>query len=216
MKRLTLCALGAIILATGAFAVEPAYTGPYGNVEEPALRPYKWAFSGIKSLFYHSGKSVADGNLKFPVLGTVELGKGVRTGGVELGESVFRGINFAPVPQDKDYYKDIHKANEKINKHRGSQEVADAVSTVGIFTLFGYPVQKLVDKYPVKDEEEIAAYKDEREKVKASKRAARKERKESDLEIAQKRHIGDRASLGSKKSKGETGNLLKLAKKRNK
>ena len=108
MKRTVLLFAGMGILAMGAaFGVEAAYEGDLGNAEEPALRPYKWVWHGAKSLVYQTGKSFKEGNMKTPVLGTVETGRGLRRGAVELAESTYRGGVFAPVPREKGAYKDL-------------------------------------------------------------------------------------------------------------
>ena len=224
MKRLALLALGMVILAGGAYAVEPAYTGPYGNVEEPALRPYKWAVEGVKGLFWHSGKSVQEGNLKFPVLGTVELGRGIRKGSVEMGESLYRGAIFSALPEKKHEYRNLHAANERIEESRAAREIGEAIPTVMLFTLFGYPVQKLVDRYPARDEMEVAVIKQEKAEKREAQRVAREAKLEADPDAlvreAQIRYVGDRILIGDGKTektpKEHRGNLLKLAKTRQK
>jgi len=88
----------AMLLSLTAQAVPPAYTGPLGNPEEPAMRPYKWLFHGVLSLLVQPVKAFKDGNLKTPVLGSVETFRGFRRGAIELDESILRGLVFAPPP----------------------------------------------------------------------------------------------------------------------
>lgn len=88
----------AILFAMMAQAVPAAYTGPLGNPEEPAMRPYKWLFRGVLSLIVQPVKAFKDGNLKTPVLGSVETFRGFRRGAIEFDESILRGLVFAPPP----------------------------------------------------------------------------------------------------------------------
>jgi len=88
----------ALSLSLAAQAVPPSYTGPLGNPEEPAMRPYKWLFHGVLSLLVQPVKAFKDGNLKTPVLGSVETFRGFRRGAIELDESVLHGLVFAPPP----------------------------------------------------------------------------------------------------------------------
>lgn len=222
MKRLGLLAL--VLIAGGAMAVEPAYLGPYGNAEEPALRPYKWAYQGVKGFFWHSGQGLREGNLKFPVIGTVELGRGVRRGSFELGESIYRGLSFARTPEKVHEYRNLHVANEAIEERKGAEIVTDFIPTTAMFTLFGYPVQRLVDRYPARDELEVAAVKQKREDNRDIRRVERK------LKEMEKEEEGERITWIKRRDKTEQsemvevkeekipkahkGNLLKLAKKK--
>lgn len=87
-----------LLVSITAQAVPPAYEGPLGNPEEPALRPYKWLFHGVLSLVAHPLEAFKDGNLKMPILGSVEVFRGFRRGAIELDESILRGLVFAPPP----------------------------------------------------------------------------------------------------------------------
>ena len=64
----------------------------FGNREEPALRPYKGLWRGVKALTYNIVDSLNTGNRKFPGLGMVELGRGTRYGAIELGYSTYMGM----------------------------------------------------------------------------------------------------------------------------
>jgi len=90
-----------VLLLTSTFAahaVPPAYVGPLGNPEEPAMRPYKWLFRGVLALLAHPVIAFKEGNMKTPVLGSVEVVRGLRRGAIELDESIFRGLVFTPPP----------------------------------------------------------------------------------------------------------------------
>ena len=118
MKRTLLLVLTVTFLTPfAAMAVEPAYFGQFGNAEEPALRPYKWMWRGVKALFYQTGHGFVHGNMRTPVLGTAETFRGLRKGTFELSESTYRGLSFAPVPPKGDYKK-LSSFNEMIDGDR--------------------------------------------------------------------------------------------------
>lgn len=123
-----------------AAAVPPAYNGPLGNPEEPALRPYKWMWRGFKALAYQTANHAKEGNLKTPILGTAEAFRGFRKGIVEFDESTFRGMLGAVPPQagiDDYRYDRLLKANQYIDQDVLLRNVADYVATayaVGIIT----------------------------------------------------------------------------------
>ncbi len=112
------------IVACGAYAVPPAYEGPMGNPEEPALRPYKWFWRGMKALVYHPVKSLVEGNVKTPVLGTAEVFRGVRRGMVENEASIWMGMMGAQVRPTKE----VGKANKFIEDDILLRNVADYVA----------------------------------------------------------------------------------------
>ncbi len=133
MKSTRVLMLSMLLLGTTwAAAVPPAYNGPLGNPEEPALRPYKWMWRGFKALSYQTANAAKEGNLKTPILGTVETFRGFRKGIVEFDESVFRGMMGAIPPQagNPDYrYDRLLKANQYIENDALLRNVADYVAT---------------------------------------------------------------------------------------
>lgn len=141
-------------LGAHAQVVQPAYTGDFGNPETVALRPYKWLWSGAKSLVWHPVTEFRRGNMKFPVAGTAQTARGVRIGAIELGESAFRGMIFQQVPRP-DRYKQTGRVNEVIQDDPLLRNVADAVVTVPALPVPVYPVQKVVDWHPIETDEEV-------------------------------------------------------------
>ena len=83
----------------GAFAIEPAYKGKYGNEEEPGTRPYKAMWRGLKALKYHTVTSFKEGNDKVKYVGSVEVFRGMRRGLVELGDSTYHGMAGQRMPE---------------------------------------------------------------------------------------------------------------------
>lgn len=92
MKRVVGCAVLALMVSGLAGAIEPAYRDQFGNPEEPALRPYKWFWRGLKALVYQTGKGFVDGNQDYPIIGTVYTFRGFRRGVVELERSMWLGM----------------------------------------------------------------------------------------------------------------------------
>lgn len=208
MKRVMLLLIVAAVMAPLAgWSVPPTYEGSYGNPEEPALRPYKWMWRGVKSLFYQTGYGFKHGNMRTPVLGTAETFRGLRKGTFELGESVYHGLAFAPVPP-KGQYKETMRLNHMVDKEKASSNISDLV-----FSLYAFPVLKFVDKYPAENEERVKireqrarATREAQDKAEAARTPAM-----DPVERAQRNYLGDRYVEGSKKDVGR-GNLLKLAK----
>jgi len=145
MKARTIAAslTGLLLIAVCAGAVEPAYVGRLGNPEEPALRPFKWLWHGLESFVYYSAESIQHGNSKTPVLGMSEIGRGLRKGTLELGESTYKSLLFAPLPPKEDHRR-FGDVNTYLKHHPAARETADF--------LFGgplYPLMKLtVDENP--------------------------------------------------------------------
>ncbi len=105
----------------------PRYTGPLGNPEEPALRPYKWFLRGFQSFFYQTGKAFVNGNNDFPIVGSVYAFRGMRVGAVELNRSIWTGMsgaNLKTTPQSG--YKETGKMNKVIEQDPLLRNVADA------------------------------------------------------------------------------------------
>ena len=220
MKKIALTMLVLTILAGTGHAttglsnvIEPAYTGQFGNKEETALRPYKWIWHGAKSLVYHTTYSFSRGNMKTPVLGSAEGLRGLRRGTVELGESTFRGANFAVpphTPRDKQRIRETQVANQVIER-----DIALRNSSDFLFSWYFFPLIKLNDHYPLEDDEKV----DERLKEAAEIREARREGQvartvvieESTMRQAQRQYVPDRVEAGAKRNKKFEGNLLRLA-----
>lgn len=210
MRVLIMIALAAALLgAPASFGVEPAYQGPLGNDEEPATRPYKWLYQGVKSLFYHPGDQFVEGNLRVPVIGTVQTLRGVRRGAVYLGESAYRGAVYAPVPS-RDRYKTLGPANEAIERDLFTRTSADF-----LFTWYFFPVLKVVDRDPIEGDVKVGLRQKEAKETRMARNDAAKVREnadpdESNVQRAQRGYIGDRADYGTPKSKQGRGNLMKL------
>lgn len=209
---LTVGVLLAAALGAQAEVVQPAYEGKLGNPEEPALRPYKWALSGIGALFYQTGKHFRDGNMGTPVLGTVNTLRGAGVGSIELGESVYNGLVYRPLVDHKEFKK-LHRANRAIDNDLLARNVRDGLST-GLW----YPLLKFNDHYPMEDEEKvqarIAAARAKREAQQAAQEARRTDKHLSAVERAQVSRNPERAARGAGKKKDLEGNLLKLGSRR--
>lgn len=118
-----------------AQTIQPVYTGKYGNPEEPATRPYKWLWRGVKALTFHPVQAFKDGNRKSPFLGTSETFRGLRKGMVEFDESIVRGAMFAIPPQAGDYkldHKRLLKANTIIENDPLLRNTADFLTMTTI------------------------------------------------------------------------------------
>ncbi len=212
MKRpaFVLACLLLLGLTAAADVVQPAYEGQFGNPEEPALRPYKWMWHGLKSLAYQTGKGFQDGNMNFPVIGTVEIGRGLRRGTVEFAESTWKGALFAVPPNGTgEDFKDLGRWNEKLQNEPLARNVSDA-----LFTWYYFPLLKFVDYYPVKTDEEVEQQKEEARQTREARKAAgpQPDPTKTRVERAQDTYVPDRVAAGSKKSDDGRGNLLKLAK----
>ena len=191
MKRVWIALVTMTLIAgtfTAAAAVKPAYVGVYGNPEEPALRPYKWMWRGFKAFWYQTGINFRNGNLHTPVIGSTHALRGARMGTFEILESTFKGAVFAPVPPKGDFRK-TRSINNRLSEDKGLSELSDFA-----FSWFAYPVIKLVDKYPVHDDQEVQEMLQRRDEVQAARRAGRTPEDGTAVERAQRRYIGDRAT----------------------
>ena len=206
MKRfacVVLLAVCVLLLAREASAIEPAYSGSLGNPEEPALRPYKWMWHGVKSFMYQPIAALEQGNRKIPGIGSVQLIRGARRGSIELGEGVFRGLA-GERPPACNQYKSLGQVNATIDTEPFLRSVADLVAP------------EIVDAHPVTTPEERAAM-DAKVKVdkaaRASALAAQKcesvRCKESAVKRARRNYVGERADINTRPPM--TGNLLRLA-----
>ena len=217
MKRLMLMmmVLGAACLWAGAGqAVEPAYEGRFGNPEEPALRPYKWFWSGVRALGHQTKSAFVRGNMNTPFLGSVEGLRGVRKGTLELGESTYKGAVFAPV--EKKRHLETHKLNAKVDDDLALRNLSDAA-----VTWYAYPMLKYVDHKPLENDEKVEirleAAEDVREirKEAADARAAASRMKEDKdafrVRRAQERYVGGRIPFSGSNGRRPARNLLHSA-----
>jgi len=94
--------LVAVVCACAAQAVPPAYSGQFGNAEEPALRPVKWTWLGVKSLVQSTKDGLASGVQKDPASMAGEGALGAVKGTGNLATDVGKGIVGAPLPQKKE------------------------------------------------------------------------------------------------------------------
>lgn len=103
---LTLIALG--LLSGFAYAIEPAYTGQFGNPEEPALRPIKWCWHGTKALFHHTFIHFRDMRKNGLADSVCETPRGFRRGAVDLTHALYKGSIHARLPEKKAYSELSH------------------------------------------------------------------------------------------------------------
>ena len=115
-------------------AIEPSHYGKYGNPEEPATRPFKAFWRGLKAFKYQFHATVDDGERKAGYAGGgIQVFRGVRRGLVEIGAGTYMGMaGQYPLPVDK-----THPANEYLDSDRRLAALADLPSTAGLFWLAG-------------------------------------------------------------------------------
>lgn len=161
-KAMRIATIAALLFAT---AVSAHADFGFGNPEEPALRPYKGLWRGVKALTYNLVKSLDTGNRKFPGLGVVELGRGTRYGAVELAYSTYMGMaGSRPAP-----VKSYSWPNEVLDSDWLLRNTADLAggavfwghasgesNALGAATVF--TAQKVVDHSPVLSEREKELY----------------------------------------------------------
>ena len=104
----------------------------YRRVEEPALRPYRAFFRGIGAVFYQSVQALKEGNEKFPGLGTVEVFRGLRKGGVELVHGTYMGM----AGTEHWGYDEVGGANRMIDDNLLLAYTLDTATAWGLFTAF--------------------------------------------------------------------------------
>jgi len=121
------CLAGGVLVST-VWAIEPAYNGPMGNPEEPATRPYKAMYRGMKALFVQPIRGFKRGNDKVPGVGSVEVFRGVRHGGVELIESTYTGMAGKLQPE----YTQLQTLNTLIDSDRRVAALADGLTAAGL------------------------------------------------------------------------------------
>lgn len=211
-----------ILLGLGgtSAATPPAYEGPLGNPEEPALRPYKALWQGAKALVHRSSHCFVEGNLKTPVVGSVEVLRGVRQGAVDCLEYSYRGMQ-GSVPPRGDEYKQPGKANTVIEDDMLLRNASDLAVGIGVMrigsqagcaadALGAYAVQKGVDRWPVQGDVERQAQRKQAKLVRESRKAAAQKRQpaESRVEKARRAYLGRRYPVNRKAN--AAGSFLKL------
>jgi hypothetical protein len=115
-------------MVSAAWAIEPAYVGPLGNPEEPATRPYKAMYRGLKALFVQPVRAFKRGNDKVKYIGSVEAFRGVRQGGVELIESTYTGMAGKRQP----HYTQLQALNNMIDSDRRVAAIADGLTAAAL------------------------------------------------------------------------------------
>ena len=207
--RVLVLTIAVAVFAGFASAVPPAYEGRLGNPEEPALRPYKWMWRGIKALAYQPAKAFRKGNIKTPGLGSVEVFRGLRKGVVELDESVMRGA-MGTVPPPAGNYKELGKANAKIDKSPLLRNAADVTTTAHVLGVGGaigvFAAQRRVDRHPMRspeEQEEIEA----RYKARCDEIRLNPAKKMDRINAARARYIGNRIPVP--KVPKDTGTVAK-------
>lgn len=218
-KTLTLLLLLAAAFPAASEVIESAYTGQFGYAEETALRPYKWIWSGVKSLVWQTRDSFVRGNMNTPVLGTVETFRGLRRGTFELGEQTFNGCIYKQVPQAK-RHEEKGTVNNVVERDLLLRNVSDAMACGLYYRVAVWPAMKVVDYCPVESDEKVQMRLDDAKKIREARHAAEQSRMidsgvyEDRVERAQRQSIGDRATYGNRKLENGRGNLLKLAKRK--
>ncbi|MBI2431948.1 MAG: hypothetical protein HYV26_03670 [Candidatus Hydrogenedentes bacterium] len=225
-QRVVWIALAVGLLAGVAGALEPEYTGQFGYAEEPALRPYKWFWVGVKSFGYQTKMGFVRGNMNFPVVGSIETVRGIRKGAIDLGENTWNGILYRSVPP-KGYHKIQGDANNYIESDMLLRNASDFIASALVLRWYYWPVQKLVDYAPLESDEKVQIRLEQAEEVRQARRKAeairqeqRKLEDETPVEEAQRAYLDNPALYGSAKDEDKvkarqreekyTGNLLKL------
>lgn len=149
MKRYILYVLivSLVLSSMAAYAVPPAYIGPMGNLEEPAMRPYKWLWFGIKKLWQRPLQAIRRGDEKVPFFGALEVTRGAERGVIELTESVYHGMVFAP-PPNKRTYRNAGSVNAFIESDWLFTRVADAVAVTPV-------IVDVLEHIPLRSEEDM-------------------------------------------------------------
>ena len=198
-----------LVFAISASAIEPAYVGPLGNSEEPALRPYKWIWRGIAAFGHQTKEKFVEGNMNTPILGTVETARGIRNGSTEFLYSFWKGILFTCPPQQHKYYQEKTELTKRVE--------ADAVwKNVTEFMCSGpaFPMLVALDHVQVESDAKVQERLVKAREIQAARRQAQQSRqiKGNPVEEAQEKYLGDRITIKKDKSKKYPKNLLKLAK----
>jgi hypothetical protein len=209
-----LMAATALVAAGQARALEPAYVGQFGYAEEPALRPYKWLWVGLKSFGYQTQDSFVRGNMNTPVLGSVEVFRGIRRGSFALGENTVNGLLYREVPP-KGFYKFPGDLNNYVERDMLLRNAADFATIAVVWKWYAWPLQKVVDHYPLEDDEKVQIRLDRARLIRQDRREAAEARNplpdESRVLRSQRNYIGQRAEYGTTRKNRFDGNLLRLA-----
>ena len=200
--RLVLAATLTLSLAASAGVERTVTEGPdWTRVEEPGLRPVKAIWQGFKAVGYHSSLSLAEGNEKFPGIGSIEVLRGLRRGTIELVSNTYMSMaGSRPRP-----YTHVGQVNRFIERDPLLRNAADAAVGLGAASAAGaaqpaigaagiYGTQKIVDRAPLNPVL--------RQEFAAERRHQRELRRR-----AQENYLGDRAHTNS--APPGRGNLLR-------
>ena len=228
-----LCATLAAAMFAGIFPALPAAADEphrdWEKVEEPALRPVKAVGRGFAAFWYQTVQALADGNERFPILGSIEVFRGMRYGLVEFAEHTTTGMAHSH-PRD---WRETGTANAVINDDILLRNAADFTTSAGIARVggaslknsvaFGSGVwagQQLIEQSPDnpdKDARLEARVQRARESylmqtghrtLTVDERAQLRE-EEPEWRRAQRSYIGDRADENPRRDRGG-GNLLRM------
>ncbi len=197
------------VVAITASAIEPAYVGPLGNAEEPALRPYKWIWRGITAFGHQTKTKFIEGNMNTPVLGTVETARGIRNGSTEFLYSFWKGILFSCPPQQPKHYQEKTELTKWVEEDDVWRNVTEFMCSGPAF-----PMLVALDHVQVESDAKVQERLSKAKEIQESRRQAQKSRqgvKMQAVEQAQKKYIGDRIPMKKDKDKKYPKNLLKLA-----
>lgn len=208
MKR----AMVLVLLATGAAGlfmtesnaqpIQPEYYGQFGYAEETALRPYKWMWIGVKGFFFRTREGFVRGNMKTPVVGSVQTIRGVRRGTIDLAEHTWSGALYRSIPP-RGHHRNLGRWNTAIESDLALRNISDLVASELIWTWYAWPVQKFVDHYPLESDEKVDIRLEHAERVRDARRTAeaiRQEQRrvvdETPVQRAQRRYLQDTRRYG--------------------
>lgn len=209
MMRLTLSVFFVSLMITiTASAIEPAYVGPLGNPEEPALRPYKWIWRGLTALGHQTKEKFIEGNMNTPILGTVETARGVRNGSTEFLYSFWKGILFTCPPQQPKYYQKKTALTKWVESDDVWRNVTEFICSGPAF-----PMLVALDHVQVESDAKVQERLAKAREIQTARREAQKSRQlqMKHIEQAQEKYIGERIPIKKDKNKKYPKNLLKLA-----
>ncbi|MBP8128373.1 MAG: hypothetical protein KA184_02250 [Candidatus Hydrogenedentes bacterium] len=184
-----------LLCGSYAFGVEPAYNGPMGNPEEPALRPVKWFWHGAKALVHHTFHGFNKGREQGFCPAVRGTARGAERGVVRLSESVYKGAIGVRVPA-KGSFRQIGHWNEVLEAEFKLHREDDATANVDPADASIHP--------PVEAGESPSGGELEREPVQPAARPT-----ESRVEHARRAYLGERARVNEPRP--GRGNLLRLA-----
>lgn len=141
MKRTILLTAAAVVFgAVSALAIEPQYVGPLGNPETPALRPYKAMWRGMKAFVHQTKRGFVEGNQRFPVVGSVEVLRGMRRGAIELGISTYTGMAGSRQPD----YRAVSEFNVYIDEEPFLCRFTTGLTGISTAATFGAAAEEAV------------------------------------------------------------------------